>query len=41
MNDLLTLIPTESEPERCDAIHDEFRLFITCEKRDEFPLGLL
>lgn len=41
MNDLLTLIPTDAEPERAETIHPDFRLFITCEKRNEFPLGLL
>lgn len=41
MNELLTLIPTEKEPDRCDEIHEDFRLFITCESRNEFPLGLL
>jgi len=41
MNDLLTIIPNASEFERVDLIHEEFRLFITCESRNEFPLGLL
>jgi len=43
MKDLLTLVPNEGEgdKERADTIHDDFRLFITCESRNEFPLGLL
>jgi hypothetical protein len=41
MNDLLTIIPTDAEPERAETIHEDFRLFITCESRNTFPLGLL
>jgi len=41
MNDLLTIIPTEAEPERAEIYHEDFRLWITCESNNNFPLGLL
>jgi len=41
MHDLLTIIPTEAEPERAETYHEDFRLWITCESNNNFPLGLL
>jgi len=41
MNELLAVIPNAGEPEKADLWHDDFRLWITSEKEDMFPLGLL
>jgi dynein heavy chain len=41
MQELLTIGPTDAEPERAELWHEDFRLWITCEKNDAFPLGLL
>jgi dynein heavy chain len=41
MQDLLNIIPNLDELERSATIHEEFRLWITCEPHNKFPLGLL